>query len=97
MLLEQGVSLEKYVVDKESEDACLFLAEHGCNVPAEHRSATCLSYVCYDKLGPKLASSESALKNFVRADKLLRKTSSSLDRLRKIPFPEKSPGDFGNS
>lgn len=59
-ILEQGVDITKFVVkkwDNKKSDPpwrCLFLSPTGCNIPAEHRSANCLSYVCRDLLGPAI-------------------------------------------
>lgn len=97
-LLEKGVNLSDYLVmgwkeKPEPPERCLFLTEKGCNIPTEFRSSQCNTYVCYDRLGPKLVQLGLAPKYEKNRKKIL-KTLSRVKGLPRVPLTNCSK-DFG--
>jgi Fe-S-cluster containining protein len=88
-LIAQGVDIFKYVVtawpqeEQEPPWRCLFLGPTGCNIPSEHRSSNCLTYVCHDKLGPTIIE-----KNLEKAHKKAHRKflQATRKKLPLVPF-----------
>ena len=89
-LLEHGVDLRDYIVEDwqdQPEVRCLFLAEDGCNIPVEHRSATCSGYICHDRLGPSLER-EGLTDNLEAAREEAWLAASLRSGTKDVPFEE---------
>lgn len=94
-LLAQGVDIEKYLVidwlgQEQPPERCLFLSPQGCNIPVGYRSAQCLGYVCYDRLGPQLVSLNLE-KSLRRQRAKLQRSKQKLQRLGDVPYDSFTP------